>query len=311
MAGLPGVRVGPLDPDVTAEFGQVSKDKSARQLIKLHARMHPQELTRALVRPLDPERTKGLVMEEVRGYLAGLELDNGDPAVPEGAEVVGAQVRGPRDRTQTLTFTYRIPSGRTAKWYTDFDPAELPESADAGDQLVTAAEMKERGVVAFDSEGASTEILRRQVSGLRRERDALRAMVEGKSSGKPSKVETDVRPDVAIVGDNEDLRRQVQELMSRNQRLEGALDEQAKRKLQEGAQAAADRRDDGSGDGLTIEQEEPVEGYDDMNARDVIGLVKHEDTDPDVVEAILEYESHHANRRSVVGAATAVLDRTD
>jgi hypothetical protein len=301
-SGLPGVRIGPLDPDQTADFGQVSKDHSARQLIRLYLQMNPQPLTRALARPLDAERTQGLVIEEVRGYVAGLQLENGDPVIPEGAEVVGAAVRGARDREQALTFTFQLPSGRVGKWFAEFEPGELPESAQAGDELVAAQQMRERGVVALDSEALSTETLRRQVSGLRRERDALRAQLASGGDGEDvDTVETDIRPDDQIVEDNQQLRVENEELRARNAQLEAAVAGSAAEALHP---QSADKTPE-----PTAAEDEPVEGYDDLHAAEAVNLIK--DSDRAMVQRILSYERGHANRRSVVGAGERELDKPE
>jgi hypothetical protein len=265
--GLPGVKVGPLDPDRTEAFGQVAGKNSARQLIRLHAQSHPVALQNALVRKLDDERSKALDMDEVRDYLASLDLENGDPAVPEGAEVVGASVRGERDQTQQLTYTYKVAgSGRTAKWFAEYNEDVLPDSFDAGSERVHVAEMKERGVVISD-------------------RDA------GASASREA-------------SENKELRKKLRALQAQLDEATTALDDRA------GAPAGgdgADDDDDGAAKEVSSAQDEPFDGYDDMNAASVVKLIKSKDTSDEEIQAVLDYEKVHANRKGVVGAAEQTL----
>lgn len=294
---LPGVKVGPLDPDATESFGQVSAHSNARTLIRLHARMHPPELTRHLARKLDPSRTKGLLLSEVRSYLAGLKHDNGDPYVPKGAMVEGAAVRGEPDTEQVLTYVYRNAKGRTGKWFAPYTADALPDSYESGTELSKVKEMRDRGVVAFDSEGTATEILRREAAELRRQNDALRKMAEGQAANAdgelPEAPAGDTRPSNVIVDDNEQLRRQNEELLARVADLEAAVD------------APPGEKDASLPD--TASASPPVEGYENLNANDAIKFLKADDTSPEAREAILAYERSHANRRSVVAAGEAVV----
>lgn len=296
--GLPGVKVGPLDPDTTSDFGQVAQRNSARRLIRLHAQAHPAELTRQLSRPLDPERTKGLDLDEVRSYLDGQELENGDPLVPDGARVVGASVRGDRDTEQVLTFTYLTPSGRTAKWHAAYDADGLPDSVEAGDELVKVREMKDRGVVAFDSEGTHTELLRREAGRLRRENEALRAQAEARGDGElPPETPGDTRADVSVVEEAEQLRRTNQELVERNAQLESALDSAATQQLRSQAPAPDS----------PLADDEPIAEYDKLNADAVVKHLRDEGTSDEDRQRILDYERAHADRKTVVGAAEVSL----
>lgn len=298
MAGLPGVKVGPLDPDATSEFGQVGRNNSARQLIRLHHQAHPPVLVQALAKKLDPERTKGLELDEVRKYLGKLKLDNGDPLVPEGARVVGASVRGERDRPQVLTFTYETAeSKRTGKWFAEYNADVLPDSYDAGSELAKVQEMKDRGVVAFDSEGTATEQLRRELAEVRRQNRSLRELAEGragKDADVPAEVDesdaalADARSGDQIVEDNERLGRENVELKARLEQLESALGTAT----QPGPLA-----------GTNATEEPPLADYDDLNATDLVKVIKDEDTSEETRQAILAYELKNRNRSTVVTAA--------
>lgn len=303
---LPGVKVGPLDPDKAERFGHVSQGATARQLIRVHSQLHPVELTRVLARPLDPERTKALVIDEVREYLDGLTRENGDPVVPDGARVVAAQVRGDRDTEQVLTFTYRTESGRTAKWFAPYDRDGLSESVRAGDELVHVAGMRERGIVAWDSEGTQREIDRRELGRLRRENDALRAYREGRGE-EPETSEADervdVRPDLAIVGELETTRRERAELLEEVQQLRSSVEQMSQEQARRDAVESESRK----AQEPAVAEPEPVEGYDKLKADEVVRHLKSDETSEDERQRILEYERAHANRRSVVGAAEESL----
>jgi hypothetical protein len=135
-AALPGLKVGPLDPDSTAEFGRVSGRVSARQLVKRHAAAHPKDLVGQLTRAPDIEQSKALDIAEVTEAAANAGIPG---------EVVGAGVRGERDQPQIVAVTYRVESGRTAKAVLDFTEELLPVSFRAGQQAVKIAEAKENG----------------------------------------------------------------------------------------------------------------------------------------------------------------------
>jgi hypothetical protein len=270
--GLPGVKVGPLNPDSTAEFGQVSGTTSARSLIRLHTRAHPPALVQALSLKLDPERTKALDLEEVEDYLAGEKLENGDPVVPKDARVVGCAVRGERDGPQVLTFVYALPSGRTAKWFADYTEDALPDSYAEGTENVRIDELRKRGLVAAEhnaGEGLDRVKKDPEKSRLQRENERLRRELEAAQAAAPQSVTT---PEADGEDDGDG--------------------------------------DDGSGDGekqQAAAESEPVEGYDKLKAPEAAKLVKSEDTDDETRQRILDYEKTHANRKGVVAAAEESL----
>lgn len=280
---LPGVKVGPLDPDATSQFGQVSAHNSARSLIRKHAAAHPPILTSALGHVLDPARTKGLDLDEVKAYVSGLKRENGDPMLPEGCTVVGAAVRGEADRPQILSFTFETPSRRTAKWFAPYTAEALPESYAAGTELRKVKEMRDRGVVAFDDNAAETTVLRREAAELRRQNDALRDTVQAQADGTnggsaPAEVEGDTRPAEEIAED------------------------------ESGEGSDGDDEEQRPGDG-TLTEAEPIEGYDELNAHQAAALLKGDDITAERIEAIVAYERKHGNRKTVVAAGEQSLDR--
>lgn len=266
---LPGVKVGPLDPDRTAEFGEVSGRNSARSLIRMHAQQFPATLLAALGRRLDPERSKALDMDEVRSYLDGLTRENGDPAIPKGAEVVAAAVRGERDREQVLTYAYRVESGRTAKWFAEYNADVLPDSYEEGSERVHVAEMKERGVVMSDADvsaGASSSKSDAENRRLKEELAKLRRKLDEREAAKNDPVAGQQTPEPAAP--------------------------------EAEAEAEAD---------TPAAENEPYSGYDDVKAAEVVKQLKAEGTTDEERQAILDYEKTHANRKSVVGAAEQSL----
>jgi hypothetical protein len=206
MGGLPGVRVGPLDPDVTESFGQVSGRVSARQLIRQHAALHPPALISALSKKLDDEFTQGLDLSEVGEALAD--------DLPDGVtNVVGAQIRGERDKPQVLTFTYETESGRTAKWFVPLDDVRdsIPASLERGEKIARFAEAKRLGLALTTDEagdptqdihtgGAEATFLRRENARLKREAEALRARLEGRESAQPPADDGTGLPAEPVVG---------------------------------------------------------------------------------------------------------------
>lgn len=300
--GLPGVRVGPLDPDSTSQFGQVSAKNSARQLIRLHRQMYSPAKVRALSRPLDEPRTKGLDFEEVENYLRGLEHPNGDPMLAEGHKLVGAAVRGDPRTGQVVTFQFQTPSGRVGKWFAPYHDEALPDSYAAGTELTRVKEMKDRGVVAYDSEGTRTTILERENAELRRRVAAMDAFVKGGSQGDPpTGAAVDTRNQAMIAEQAEQLGRENQELKERLAAYEAHTAAQGG-----GLPTAGIEETLPPTDGVAS-QDEPFEGYDQLKATDVVARLKADETTNDEREAILAYERTHANRGTVVSCAEQTL----
>lgn len=278
---LPGVRIGPLDPDRTAAFGQVSQRNSARQLIRIHAQAFPNALRRALALKLDEPRTKALDMAEVRAYLADLRLENGDPAVPDGSTVVGASVRGERDREQLLTYTFKVQgSGRTGKWFAPYNAVALPDSYAEGDERVRVADLRERGFVSMAPEGAPPVAAAR----------------------KKTPVEA---PDSASAEKDRRIAELEAELAEANERAAEA-EAEAEGDAGDAGDAGDEDGEKEPGDGI-LSEDPPFDGYEDMKGPEVVKLLKADDTTDEERQAILDYEKTHANRRGVVGAAEVAL----
>jgi hypothetical protein len=265
---LPGVRVGPLDPESTAQFGQIGAGQTARQALRMHSQMYPPELKRQLARPRDDQRTRGLDMDEVRGYLSGQDLPNGDPMVPEGGRVVSAQVRGDRDSGFVLTFQYSTEKGRIVKWFAPYNADVLPSSFDDGVELTRLHEMKERGVVAHDSEGTHTQILERELAASRAEVRRLREYAESGDAGDPPQ---DTGENVKLEGDT----RSTENLVAELERLRAENAE-----LRQG-QAQADLVVAQSGGGQSpasaASADEPFDGYDKLKADQVADYLRDEE----------------------------------
>lgn len=312
---LEGVRVGPLDPDATESFGQVAQGNTARQLIRLHRQLHPPELVRALARPLDEAHTKAAKesLEEITDHLGTLEFPNGDPLVPSDAKVIDAAVRGDKATGQVLTFQYVMPSGRVGKWYTEYHEDDLPEAYSAGQEYAKVREMKDRGMVAYDTEGTSAELLRRSNTELRREVAALRAQADGQDVEVPRRSgakRADARRAEEIAGAQERLAQENAELRRRNAELEQLSAAQGGGMSLEGADEVVPGGAGGTGEGGAAAQEPPLDDYENLKADQLVKRIRHEDTSPEDVQAILEYERSHAGRKSVVGAAEQRLDRS-
>lgn len=268
MAVLDGVKVGPLDPDKGEMFGQVAGGNTARQLMRMHTQMFPAQLRQALALKIDEARTRALDIDEVRDYLDDLELDNGDPAVPKDSEIVGAAVRGERDRPQVLIYTYRLPSGRTAKWFAPYGQEELPQSFADGSERVHLAEMKERGVVMAGPTRAGVD-------------------------------------EVALARENRELKKRLDDLRGE---LEGVSRQLAEREAQSPPEAPEAAGEQDGEEEPAAGQEPPFEGYDDVKAPDLAKRIKADEFDSEELEAIVAYERSHANRKGVVTPAEQKLD---
>lgn len=307
---LPGVRVGPLDPESTAGFGQVSAQNSARQLIRLHRQLHPPALLRSLARPRDEAHSQAALenLGAVQSYVDGLTLENGDKVLPEGGRVNGAAVRGESATGRVLTFTYSLPSGRTGTWHAPYNRDVIPEVFDAGERFKASERAKREGL-PLDYEGTRTEILERHNQELRRERDALRATLErgGDAPDATPDPSIDLRPQAAIAADLEEKGREVQELRERLARYEALEQAQGGNVNVAGVQETI-RPEGGPEDGPGLSggvaaEDPPFDGFESMKADDVNAYLKASERTDEERRAVLEYERTHANRKSVVSTA--------
>lgn len=314
-AALPGVRVGPLDPDATESFGQVSGRTSARQLIRTHAAMHPPVLTAALSKKLDEERTQALLLSEVSDVLNA----DGD-LLPEDSVLEGAQVRGERDRPQLLTFTFRVPSGRTAKGFTEYDE-RFAKSVERGDEAVKIAELRKTGLLAVgpgqpqDSHvgTARAEAAERQAAGLRAENDELRKRLEERGTaeggGKTAEQERQESADGEQPDDDYDewTLGELRDALAKDG-LEDTVDREVaiaelrKVDAEEGVPEADGEPPTTDASGA----DEPVNGYSEFNAEKAKAAIK--EADEQTARAILDYEKQVGKRTTVVSAAEHRID---
>lgn len=314
-AALPGVRVGPLDPEATSQFGQVAQQQSARQLVRLHSQMYPPQLRRALARPALEGHTKAVLeqLDAVHEHVSGLAHENGDPVLPEGAKVVGAAVRGDPASGMVLTFIFEMPSGRVGKWFTPYTPEALSGTFDLGREYTRLHQMREQGLVAFDQEATGAEIYRRQLSQANEEVRRLRSALENRApEDRGDEQASDTRSSTALAEENAQLRQQLEEIRPRLGQLEtlmgagggtvptGGLEEDIAAST--GGSAPA-----GQADGPAAAQDPPFEEYDSLKADQVVARLRADETSEDERRAILEYERSHANRKSVVAAGEESL----
>lgn len=281
---LPGVKIGPLDPDRTADFGQVSASTSARQLVRHHAAMYPPELRRILSLKRQEERSKALDPDEVEAAVHASFEDDGQD-VPEELAITGASVRGEDDSAQYVTWTYRVKSGRTAKGAVEYDSDAFSTSIEAGDEAAAIAKAKEAGLPWIPQATA----------------EALRGEGKGKSKSKSKGGNAgDAAEAKRLADENEGLRGQLDDLQQRLAAVEG----QAPSIAQTGPEAGAAGTPEG----------EPTatvpDGYDDANAADIRQKISAGEYDRPTLEAIVAYERVNANRSTVVSAAEQKLDST-
>jgi hypothetical protein len=152
---LPGLRVGPLDPDRGENLGQVGGQSTARRLIRHHVAMHPPALMRALNRTRQDARSEAVDREEAEELIRELYRDAGE-ALPEDSQIKGFAVRGDDEAPgeQVLTFTFTTKSGRTGKGFVPYTHDDLSRSRAAGDEAVRIAKLKEAGLPWAPSEAA-------------------------------------------------------------------------------------------------------------------------------------------------------------
>lgn len=288
---LPGVRVGPLDPDVTAEFGQVSGKTSARQLIRHHVAMNPPALIGALTRTRNDARSNVLDRDEVTAAVQAA-WDAARGKTPENFELTGCSVRGNEDAEQVVTFTWRVPveaggSGRTGKGFIPYDAETLPESVANGDEAVRIEKLREAGLPWAPSERA---LAAAGISG---------TGVEGAPAEKPAKAS---KADAALSEERDRLAAEVEDLKA--QLAEAGVEP-------EEDDEPADENGDGDGEEADGEPTEPWAGYDESNAAKIKAYLRDAEGDAKVAaaDAVLKYEPRHGKRSSVLAAANAIADR--
>lgn len=294
MPLLSGVKVGPLDPDTTAEFGQVSGRTSARQLVRLHLALNPPALLGALTRSRQKARTDALDIEELRSAIETV-WDEADEAAPEEWVLSGAAVRGEDDAEQVVTFVFTLPSGRTGKGFVPYSEELLPESIANGDEAVHIEKLREAGLPWTPSE---------------RTRAALGITGTGVGEQAPENID-----DVLAAQDEADrLREEVEEL--RRRLAEAGENPDAPPAEGEGEATEEDprptpeqQRQAGAGDG---DPELPWAGYDDANADAIRKHLRELEGDEQIAaaNAVLKYEPKNGKRSSVVAQANQIIDRT-
>lgn len=288
---LAGVRVGPLDPDATAEFGQVAGRTSARQLIRHHLALHPPALIGALNRKRQKGRTDALDVAEVRAAIEK-HWDDSDEEAPEEWKLTGAAVRGEEDAEQVLTFTFTLPSGRTGKGFIPYDEETLPESHANGAEAVHIEKLREAGLPWSPSE---------------RTRAALGITGTGVGDADADLLEASEEAD-RLREENEELRRRLEEA---GENPDAEPDDDGKGEDEEQRPTPEQQRAEGEGDGEGDEPGEPWAGYDEANADAIRKQLRNLPDEEKVAAAkrVLAYERRVGNRASVVSQANQILDR--
>lgn len=298
---LPGVRIGPLDPDRAENFGTVAAGaNSARQLLRHHVAMHPPQLVRALSAKRHEERTAALDRDEAEDAIRRYYADADGEDLPDDARITGVAVHGEDDDAdQWLGFTYELPSGRSGKGFVPYSDDYVPNSIEDGHEAVRIAEAKKSGLPwepKFQRARESDE-LSREVSGRRRRR------TDDDDDDDAEKAE---------------LRDRVAELESRLAEVEATppepdpdSPEAGTPPSDSGVVGSPQNTEGGSGDVPApddeSEDDEPFDGYDSMNAPDLrrrIGEMSREEA-----EQVAAYERAHQDRSTVVSAAEQRVDR--
>lgn len=289
MPLLSGVKVGPLDPDTTAEFGQVSGRTSARQLVRLHLALNPPALLGALTRSRQKARTDALDTDELRSAIEKV-WDEADEDAPEEWELSGAAVRGEDDAEQVVTFTFTLPSGRTGKGFVPYSDDLLPESIANGDEAVHIEKLREAGLPWSPSE---------------RTRAALGITGTGVADADAELLEASDEAD-RLREENEELRRRLEEA---GVNPDEPAAEEVKGEDEEQRETPEQERQEGAGDG---DPELPWAGYDDANANAIRKHLRELEGDEQVAaaNAVLAYEPKNGKRSSVVAQANSIIDRT-
>jgi hypothetical protein len=300
---LEGVRVGPLDPDRGEMFGQVGGQMSARQLVRHHMALNPPALVAALSGKPHPERSEALDREEVSAAVIEYYADTASP-LPDGAVITGANVRGVDDTPdrQFVTVTWHVPtdaggSGRSGKAFIPYNSDTVPNSKSLGDEAVRIEKLKKAGLPWHPSQLAHA-LAGTSVVGAQ---DPDEALVEERD-GLAAEAET-LRKQLA---DSEAARVAAETQAEEAAAALAAAQTPAAPADDSSGAAEAGATDDASSD---AEPSEPWDGYDSQNA-DKIRKRLREKKDVPEAEAVVAYESKHANRGTVVAAANEVLDRT-
>lgn len=323
---LPGVRVGPLDPDRAENFGQVSGRTSARQLIRHHQALHPPALLQALTPARHGDRSDALLYAEVEEAARKVIEDAGD-TVPDGFTVVGAAVHGNDDQPgqQIVTYVYRVESGRTGKGFIESPRDVLPESFDAGDEAVAIADARKRGMpwlpaAALRSAGRIGRSERADDPDGAGEREHVDSEVEGLHD---ELAELREERDEAVE-QRDALAEQLSELSDRLASLEAAAatppaagGEEPSPQTTEGAPAQPGSEPEGSGGSQGESEGEPAtgadpavpwDGYENARAQDIVSRLRA-NRDADEAGRVAAFESANGKRGTVLGAANEILDR--
>lgn len=272
---LPGVRVGPLDPDRGENFGMVAGGPTARQLVRHHMAQHPPQLLAQIGRVRQAERSDALDREEVEKAAKKFYKDAGED-LPDGTTISGLAVRGEDDKPdqQCVSFVFTLESGRTGKGAIPY--ADLKKSVKAGDEAVRIAKLKEAGLpwqasaTAQAEDSAGEDIRRRLADAEKRAEEAEEKLREHEEQ----------RPPISERGGQ----------------------------AHDAAAATTGDVDTGAAGEAANGDAEPYEGYDSENAKDIAKYVREQD-DQQIAERVLAYEGKNANRKSVVSAANSVLNR--
>lgn len=275
MAGLPGVKVGPLDPDATAEFGTVDAANNARILIRRHSRQMPPQLRNALLRPFNEPRSLALDDDEVAEY-----VEDSDVLPDEATYVPGsANVRGDESdrKPLILAFVYETKGQRTGKAVLpyglkemdldDDDDDPLSASREKGDRLVGLANARRQGL------GASTEVAQILAEALQ----GVRPAGDGASSAEA---------DEALAEQVRQLSEQVEGLREQAEGQDEKLREEAEALRAEVEALRAER-----------ENPEPFEGFKDASVERIEEVI--DETDDLAVREVLKRDIRAAEEASV------------
>lgn len=281
---IPGLKMGPLDPDRTESFGQVGRERTARDLLRRHQQLYPQELLRALRLPINEPRSKALVPDEVRAAARDW-FEEYEKEVPEGFVVEGASVHGADDGKQFVGYTFRVASGRSGKAALPYDDELFPESYEAGTERVRIEEAKRAGLPWVPRQAAEAilggqapveagpdpeaEKLRDRVAELEKE------LAEARQSAPAGQAPDGQEQTGGAIGDPSST-------------------------------AARQGHADVPGEGPDPD-EEPWERYADENADVIKGKLRG--ASKSTAEHVLAYEEKHGRRSGVIGAANAVLSK--